>query len=52
LTGIVVHIVWAAVLTYIILKVVDLLVGVRVSSEEETEGLDYTQHGEVGYHDL
>lgn len=52
LTGIVVHIVWAAVLTYVILKVVDLLVGVRVSSEEETEGLDYTQHGEVGYHDL
>jgi Amt family ammonium transporter len=52
LTGIVVHIIWAAVLTYLILKVVDLLVGVRVSSEEETEGLDYTQHGEVGYHDL
>jgi len=52
LTGIVVHIVWAAVLTFIILKVVDLLVGVRVSGEEETEGLDYTQHGEVGYHDL
>jgi len=52
LTGIVVHIVWAAVLTYIILKVVDMLVGVRVSSEEETEGLDYTLHGEVGYHDL
>ena len=52
LTGVVVHIVWAAVLTYIILKVVDMLVGVRVSSDEETEGLDYTLHGEVGYHDL
>lgn len=52
LTGIVVHIVWSAVLTYFILKVVDGVVGVRVSSEEETEGLDYTLHGEVGYHDL
>lgn len=52
LTGVVVHIVWAAVLTYIIIKLVDMLIGVRVSSEEETEGLDYTLHGEVGYHDL
>lgn len=52
LTGIVVHIVWAAVLTYVIIKVVDILIGVRVSGEEETEGLDYTLHGEVGYHDL
>ncbi|MEJ2439055.1 MAG: ammonium transporter [Gammaproteobacteria bacterium] len=52
LTGIVVHIVWAAVLTYVIIKIVDMLIGVRVSSDEETEGLDYTLHGEVGYHDL
>ena len=52
LTGIVVHIVWAAVMTYLVIKLVDVLVGVRVSSEEETEGLDYTLHGEVGYHDL
>ncbi|MBI1422662.1 MAG: ammonium transporter [Gammaproteobacteria bacterium] len=51
-TGVVVHIVWAAVMSYILLKVVDMLVGVRVSGEEETEGLDYTLHGEVGYHDL
>jgi Amt family ammonium transporter len=52
LTGIVVHIVWSAVLTLVILKIVDLFIGVRVSSEEETEGLDYNLHGEVGYHDL
>ena len=52
LMGIVVHVVWAAVLTYIILMIVDGIVGVRVSGEEETEGLDYTLHGEVGYHDL
>ena len=28
----------------------DLLIGPRVSSEDETEGLDLTQHGEEGYH--
>lgn len=50
--GILAHIVWAAVVTWIILKVVDVLLGVRVSGDEETEGLDYTQHGETGYHDL
>ncbi len=33
----------------ILLKIVDLVVGVRVDSEEETLGLDITQHGEEGY---
>jgi Amt family ammonium transporter len=35
--------------TLIILKVVDLLVGVRVTEEEEDTGLDLSQHAEVGY---
>jgi ammonium transporter, Amt family len=35
--------------TLILLKVVDLLIGLRVTSEEEIEGLDVTQHGEEGY---
>ena len=35
--------------TLIILKVVDLLVGVRVSEEQEVEGLDLSMHGEEGY---
>jgi len=52
LTGIVAHIVWSALMTLIIIKLVDMLIGVRVSGEEETEGLDYTAHGEVGYHEL
>ncbi len=47
--GVVVTIVWAAVMSWIILKVVDLLVGVRVSTEEETEGLDIVLHDETGY---
>ena len=35
--------------TLILLKVVDLLIGLRVTVEEEREGLDITQHGEEGY---
>ena len=43
-------IVLAVVGTYIILKVVDFVLGVRVSAEEEEQGLDVTQHGEEGYY--
>jgi ammonium transporter, Amt family len=37
------------VASYVILKVVDLAVGVRVTGEDETVGLDLSQHGEEGY---
>ena len=37
------------VMTFVILKVLDLLVGIRVSEEEEELGLDVTQHGERAY---
>jgi Amt family ammonium transporter len=37
------------VVTFIILKVLDLLVGIRVSEDEEELGLDVTQHGERAY---
>ena len=40
----------AIVGTIVILKVVDLLVGVRVSAEHEMQGLDLSQHGEEGYY--
>jgi len=30
-------------------KLIDVLIGIRVSNDEETEGLDITQHGEAGY---
>lgn len=39
----------ALVGTIIILKVVDLIVGVRVSKEQEIDGLDLSMHGEEGY---
>jgi Amt family ammonium transporter len=40
---------YAAVVTWVLLKVVDVLVGLRVSQDEELRGLDTTQHGEVAY---
>jgi Amt family ammonium transporter len=39
----------AAVGTFIILKVCDLAIGVRVSAGDEEQGLDLSQHGEEGY---
>ena len=44
--GVGVTIVWCAIATFIILKVLDMVIGLRVSPEEEREGLDLTQHGE------
>jgi Amt family ammonium transporter len=40
---------YAAGVTWILLKLVDLLLGLRVSPEEEARGLDVSQHGEVAY---
>ena len=40
---------YTAVATYIILKVVDMMVGLRVSAEEEQQGLDIVSHEERGY---
>jgi len=37
---------YSAVATFILLKIVDVMIGLRVSEEEEREGLDVTQHGE------
>lgn len=42
-------IVFAGVLTYVIAKVVDILIGLRVEDEGELQGLDISQHEEVGY---
>jgi len=40
---------WSAVLTWVLLKVSDAAVGLRVEAEEETEGLDTVLHNEKGY---
>jgi Amt family ammonium transporter len=49
LIGVAATAVWSGVLTWIILKIVDAIAGMRVASEEETEGLDTALHGEKGY---
>ena len=36
-------------MTWIILKVLDAIMGLRVSDEEEVDGLDITQHSETAY---
>jgi Amt family ammonium transporter len=46
---VVVTIVYAAGVTWVLLKVINALVGIRVSPEEEARGLDTTQHGEAAY---
>ena len=43
-------IVWSAVVSYIAFKIVDLMIGLRVTEEQEREGLDESQHGERAYH--
>lgn len=47
--SIVFTVVYSGVLSYAILKLVDAVVGLRVSEEEEEQGLDLTQHSEQGY---
>ena len=49
LTGIVAVGLYTAVATYIILKLIDIICGLRVTEEEETEGLDVVLHNESGY---
>ena len=49
LIGVVVTIAWCGVISYILLKVLDSIIGLRVTTEEETEGLDLVLHDERGY---
>jgi Amt family ammonium transporter len=48
--AVVVTAVFSMVATFILIKIVDLLMGIRVPDHEEVIGLDLTQHGEAGYH--
>jgi Amt family ammonium transporter len=40
---------YAAVVTFVLLKIIDATIGIRVSEAEENEGLDASQHGESAY---
>jgi Amt family ammonium transporter len=47
--GVAATIVYSGVLSWIILKLVDGMVGLRVTGDQETEGLDIVLHDESGY---
>jgi Amt family ammonium transporter len=49
ITGVLAVGIYTGFVTYGILKLVDFLIGLRVSADEETEGLDINQHNERGY---
>jgi len=42
--------VFSVAATFVITRLTDLLVGLRVDREHETLGLDFATHGETGYH--
>lgn len=48
--GVAVAVIWSAVVSYVAYKIVDAVVGLRVSEEDERQGLDTTSHGETAYH--
>ncbi|MDP1740990.1 ammonium transporter [Polaromonas sp.] len=49
LKAVLITLVWSGVVSFIAYKVVDLTIGLRVSEEDEREGLDITSHGETAY---
>jgi Amt family ammonium transporter len=50
--AIVVTIFWSSLFSYLILKVLDMSIGLRVTADEEVQGLDQVLHEETGYLDL
>ena len=50
LKAVLLTIVWSGVVSLVAYKIVDLIVGLRVTEEEEREGLDISAHGETAYH--
>lgn len=49
--GVLTTLVWSGVVSLIAFKLVDIVMGLRVTEEEEREGLDISSHGESAYHD-
>jgi len=48
-TGVLTTVVWSGTVAFIAYKLVDLTIGLRVTEEEEREGLDISAHGESAY---
>jgi len=49
LQGVIATIVWSGIVAFIMFKIVDMVIGLRVTEEEEREGLDISSHGETAY---
>jgi Amt family ammonium transporter len=50
LKGVVVTVLWCGIISIILYKIVDVVIGLRVPVEAEREGLDLASHGEAAYH--
>jgi Amt family ammonium transporter len=50
LTSVAITVLWTGIASYVILKVIGAVIGLRVDQQDEVEGLDLSQHGERGYH--
>jgi Amt family ammonium transporter len=48
--AVLITVIWTGVVAYVAFKIADLIVGLRVTEEDEREGLDTTYHGEAAYH--
>ena len=49
IVAVLVTVVYAGVVSYVLLKILDKVMGLRVDEESETRGLDLSEHGEEGY---
>ena len=47
--GIIFTMIWCGLFTFIILRFVDNLLGLRISGDDEETGIDLSEHGEKGY---
>ena len=50
--GVAATIVFSATVTFLLLKIIDLTIGIRSTEEDQQVGLDLVEHGERGYHEL
>lgn len=48
--GVGVTVLWSAVVSFVLFKLIDIVIGLRVATDAEREGLDITEHGETAYH--
>ena len=50
LSSVAITVLWTGIASYVILKIIGVVIGLRVDQQDEIEGLDLSQHGERGYH--